>query len=523
MTENSFKIMNKIIHGNKPMTDAERIALLLNMKEHVAEDYLSKLSDSKIEKLHCVFNKMQKSTTANFADVDEIAKIIKYDNKNTNFMGVSGKKSNDYDKFELIEGILKACGFSGFTDYKTMVCLKNIKKVNKDGKFLTKINDMLVLKNMEKLSTIDALFTFIRNNLIELCVPYEMIHKNSGNYLKLVDKKVTLNDYLINKQIKKNLEFVPSNKYKDYDEFIQKNNNIYRSVNINNSIIDDLIKKCSMTKGTTGIIRKKIITNDCFIIYESCGKYYAQYEIRKSIDIVRNISCKLSEDGIIIGDLNYEITISDDNRIFDKSNDIVLLTMQYNIVYINIEIPEEVCYEFIENNGNYCKSVYIEYDEIVIDSAQRTELANVKKYKYGYLNDAGILMLNDVKILPIEYILFSSDGIIRLPKGSYSEIKFIDIKNKKSKYPVIIKTDDGIKYELIEHDIVNVGDYKSIKIKTKKSQKLEYKYEPYHKKSIGDEISIIINNSKSKKSFRLDYIDEKTVMIDTITNTYIKK
>jgi hypothetical protein len=167
----------------------------------------------------------------------------------------------------------------------------------------------------------------IRNNLIELCVPYEMIHKNSGNYLKLVDKKVTLNDYLINKQIKKNLEFVPSNKYKDYDEFIQKNNNIYRSVNINNSIIDDLIKKCSMTKGTTGIIRKKIITNDCFIIYESCGKYYAQYEIRKSIDIVRNISCKLSEDGIIIGDLNYEITISDDNRIFDKSNDIVLLTM----------------------------------------------------------------------------------------------------------------------------------------------------------------------------------------------------
>ncbi len=72
-------------------------------------------------------------------------------------------------------------------------------------------------------------------------------------------------------------------------------------------------------------------------------------------------------------------------------------------------------------------------------------------------------------------------------------------------------------------DIVNVGRYKNITIKTKKGQMLEYKYEQYREKNPGEEMSIIINNSKSKTSFRLEYHDGKTQKVDTITNKIINQ
>lgn len=423
-------------------------------------------------------------------------------------------ESNDYSDFEVLEKVLKLCGFNGFMDYDTVVSLKDIKKMNETGKFLENVNG--ILKQNIK---IDELFTFIRNQLNDLCVPYEMIHKNSGNYLKLVKKKVTLEDYLNNKTINTQTPII--NKYDDYNEFLRKNNKIYRSLNYEKNILYDLVQKEHITNDTTGIIRNKTIKNikdndngNGYVIYESNKKCYVRMSVPRTTDIVRNVSCKLLENGIVVDEYDHIITIGRENIIYDKNHDIVLVANQLCEYNINFEITKNT-YERVTNTYSFL-SLCIEYDEIVLNSRQRTELIYVENYD-NFKIVGGKTLMNKVEYLPIDYYLFSSTGVVKLHNGIYTNIKYLDNKNKYdsdvklvsgsqcSNNDTLYAGNTNMKY-VSEHvidsdtDVIYVGIFKYINLKIKNNCKLAYNYKDYECQNDNDSVCVRIFNEKTKET-----------------------
>jgi len=386
---------------------------------------------------------------------------------NKNIHDHSFETQKEYKHFELIENVLKLCGFSGFTDYSTQSSLKDIKKRNKDNKLLNQINELLTANKMPELDAIDELFTFIRNNLSELNVSYEMIHKNSGNYLKLVQKKYTVENYL---STKSNLG--PSKnitKYKDYIDFCNKNK-VFRSVS-DNSILIDLVQS-----KMPGIIKKKTDKKmQIDIIYKSGDKYYARTKIFKSFDVCKNFLCKLTQNDIVIDELNYELTYGQ-NIIINKENDINLHVFQYYSIYINIELSLDTCLEIINNSSHICNDIYVEYDEVAYDRIPRESLRHIETYdsKDKTKNYFG----PNAKILPIDYIMFATNNRIVLSYGKYSNLSYLDTKGNPIDEPVVIMrcVDSKIIQKTIEKDeILETDQYMNTLICLKPKYYVSYK------------------------------------------------
>jgi hypothetical protein len=373
----------------------------------------------------------------------------------------------EYKHFELIENVLKLCGFSGFTDYSTQSSLKDIKKMNKDNKLLNQINELLIANKMSELDAIDELFTFIRNNLSELNVPYEMIHKNSGNYLKLVQKKYTVENYL---STKSNLG--PSKnitKYKDYIDFCNKNK-VLRSVSDNHMLVDLIQSKMP------GIIKKTIIKKlPIDIIYKSGDKYYIQSEIFKSYDVCKNFSCKLIQNGIVIDELNYELTYGQ-NVIINKQTDINMLAFRHYTIHINVEVPLDTCLEIINNSSQNDNNIYVEYDEVAYNSIPRNSLQNIKTYDSK--DESKNYFRPNAKILPKDHIIFAANNKFILSYGKYSNLSYLDTKGNPIDEPVaIIQYVDlkEIKKTIKKDDILETDQYMNTLICLKPKHYVSYK------------------------------------------------
>jgi hypothetical protein len=393
-------------------------------------------------------------------------------------------ENTKFSEFILMEKILNLLGYKDFTDYDTMVSLKDIKKSNKDGNLLISINKLLTSNKIENIDTIDEIFTFIRNKLVDIMVPFTMVHKNNGNYLKLVKKNVSLDSYLISKQcgFDKQLFQKPIQKYKDYNEFIEKNNKIYRSINTDTNILYDMSLHSTFNRSSVGIIRKKTIKNifdENIFIYESNNKCYVKYSLHGSCEIIRNISCKLIQNGIILDDLNHFITL--DNKIIEGIHDLIMLSITPKY-HINIEISFDIYSEIIKRDT---KTILIEYDEIVLDTEYRTDLQFLENLTYGK-NKHGFIYLNEIKYMPVDYILYGTRNTVGLGHGVYSDFKYVDHKNKIIDKQVKYKTirqhinfhgdeDEDVKQVIENDDVVQVDRFQSIYVKLPNKYKLSFK------------------------------------------------
>jgi hypothetical protein len=409
---------------------------------------------------------------------------------NTSMSNMSTNKN--FTEFRLMDNILVLCGYSGFDDYETMVTMKTLKKNNKDNVLLEKINTILTTYNFDRLESIDEVFTFIRNKLVDLNVPYIMVHKNNGNYLQLVKKNVSVNDYLRDKKPQGLTNVVKEVlQYENYDDFVEKNNKIYRSIPTENGRYTDthILTKLAIhsrpKNGANGLIQKQIIKNvfdknsQNTFIYESDGKYYIKYQLNTFYDVVKNISCQLIDNGIILNELNHIITIDNDNKIIENEYDLIIVGIIYTKYNINIEISHDIYDIIIKHDSDY--SVSIEFDGIVYDYDARISLNHLKNLKYGRRTDTYVIILNEIKYLPIEYVLFNIGNSLTLNHGNYSDIKYVNNKNelvdKKVKFTTPnIYNDIRGEREINNDDVISVGDFVSINIKLQRKYKLSYKY-----------------------------------------------
>ncbi len=203
------------------------------------------------------------------------------------FCVVPAELKSEYNKFELLENTLKIFGFSGLDDYETMISMKDVKRMNEnDNLFLDKINEIM----MDSFNKIEEVFPDIRNKLTALCIPFEMVHKNTGNYLKLVPSKFSLNEYLSVKktkftQNKTDHKYTIYDNYDDFEKYYK--DKIHRSIGDGNILCD--LASTHMNSSIAGIIKKKYIKEQHYFIYESDDEYFLRYGILKSVDIVKNI------------------------------------------------------------------------------------------------------------------------------------------------------------------------------------------------------------------------------------------
>lgn len=329
-------------------------------------------------------------------------------------------------KYEMLENILQLCGFDSFTDYKTQVSLKDIKKTNAKNNTIGKINEILLKNNVPVIGSIDELFTFVRNYLTNLCIPYEMVHKKYGNYLALVESKYNLANYLEHKQDKTLSKKLAM--YKDYNDLISKNE-IVRSIG-DSAILLDLVKSKK-----AGVIKKKIVKNtiDNATIIKSGKKYYARYalsDLSVCSDIIKNISFWIAKDGIIIDTINHVTTCG--SFIIDKKQDVIVL-QKYIENCINVELTKDMCDDILSRT--FDKEIYAELDEIVLESQPRTALTQIQKYDasnnidnfYGSTNTFNVDLIIDCKNSKYQFVC-----------GTYSNIHFVDNNDQILDKPVII-------------------------------------------------------------------------------------
>ncbi len=322
--------------------------------------------------------------------------------------------------YQCLEKILQICGYQGLTDYTFMISQKDLK--NKP-ELLNDINMVLHTNKLSELSRVDDILPYLRNELEKHCIPYLMIHKTAGNYLKLNEMKYSLSNYLNDKKIYlHNHQQTPDVIYENYQAFTSKYP-FYQSIN-QNDYKQILIDLC--TSIAPGIISKYKRVFENYDIVNNSSKYYAKIELPRECDIVQNIKCYLTDKNVILNQLNYLIVSN--NHIINQTDVVSSAAICYNRIYVYIELP-------FKSGHN---------DKPIIDSSRYICIYDESSECHSSLNSSLI------------------------KENSNKQVKQIDI-SWKTKLPVLLLEYDGImlnnilRQELMRDCIKSYGSYRTNK------------------------------------------------------------
>lgn len=100
-----------------------------------------------------------------------------------------------FHKYSKLEKVLRSIGYASISDYTTEVTNKDIPDdINSTLHKILNNNDLI----MQGDSTFKSNITLLRKCLDALNVPYTMVHRRDGNYLRLVEPTFDLSDYIKN-------------------------------------------------------------------------------------------------------------------------------------------------------------------------------------------------------------------------------------------------------------------------------------------------------------------------------------
>lgn len=105
-------------------------------------------------------------------------------------------------KIDIINRYLKMCGSYGITDNMTEISVAKLKKIdNVIDNVFTLHEEITILYNKFDVDlknakrTCESVMTILKNLLDSCHVVYKMIHKNDGNYLKLISRNEIISNY----------------------------------------------------------------------------------------------------------------------------------------------------------------------------------------------------------------------------------------------------------------------------------------------------------------------------------------
>ena len=127
---------------------------------------------------------------------------------------------------------------------------------------------------LSELSKIDDILPYIRNELEKKCISYVMIHRSTGNYLKLNNLDYILSNYLTDKYTHKhNNTDIQYNIYNNISDFLLK----YPAYHMSNyTDINSPLLALIESKAPGIIYPYKKSLKEYDIVYSITGKYYAQ-------------------------------------------------------------------------------------------------------------------------------------------------------------------------------------------------------------------------------------------------------
>lgn len=212
------------------------------------------------------------------------------------------------EKYFDIEKLINLFGWKDLEDYKTEIHTKELfSKYEKNNKIKEYFEN--------KLDTASNLMTKLRKKMDELNIPYKMIHKTDGNYLKLMP---------INNEFEKYLDYKKSIKIKNIQENKYKftNGKIMTKYNFK-----DICKNANIEKLNSNNALKYLEQNndvDMVIIKDKCFDFtFFIDELTKELicHIPRNCCASFDYNLILFDSDNFDkIYIDTKNLIFNKRN-----------------------------------------------------------------------------------------------------------------------------------------------------------------------------------------------------------
>lgn len=284
-------------------------------------------------------------------------------------------KNIQYRKFKLLEDLLQICGFKGIDDTVTMISQKELK--NMPG-VIASINNRL--KTDEKLAFDDFLpnqitdesriTPMLRSLMDELYVPYKLVHKTSGNYLKLHIPSYDRNHYRIQKiRMEEQQTQCPVVVYKSFSAF-QEKYPVYQSLTKKGA---ELLSFFGENKDCGIYCTENKVYRNFRIFKAEDNKYYAQIEIERDYDVYRNIHAYINSGDIIVKSVVPIITNGD--NIIQNPEILPMVALQYSRLCANIEIDLATI-----NSGT---SIVLIHDGIMLDTLPRRALAQDAVTNYG--------------------------------------------------------------------------------------------------------------------------------------------
>lgn len=310
------------------------------------------------------------------------------------------------DQIKFLDKFITIYGIKGISDHKTEISQSN---VDDEDKLFASINgDMTKIKKLFKTSklnlsrkkykvdSVSLAFSILRNLLKQANIPFDTIHKKTGNFVRLIRPNNLLVDYIKN----------PNNIMYQYSGAKRIGRYIMKDY-MKKMIIDDMIYENDSYEFSAN---KSIMQLDINVYNEQLHQVSCYVTTHLKVNTGKCV-CKLIDDGILIeieiphiSDLicDFEVTIADNSCIrpikIEKSEIVVgnLILNDMNKITIKEPIPL-ICHTkhrakivlhikktpeniLILTNDDY--EIFIKTKCIYLQSRDRDELAQFSEIKY---------------------------------------------------------------------------------------------------------------------------------------------
>jgi len=415
-----------------------------------------------------------------------------------------------FEQIDFLNNFVRFYGFKSISDYDSLIKMSSINNIDNINNVMTDIKKLFKLSGLNlsrKKYIIDSpnlAFCLLKNLLQQTNVPFDIIHKNDGNYVRLVPQNNILMNY-INQHM---INIIHNN--------INQNQDVKQTVNFNELYSSFKLENCYSKKpleflvtrlNCDGCISKKDdVQNINFIeIYDD--KITINIFKSRDCDIIKDINVELLT--FCIGESyvsnkidNSKISTCCDNYIYDN-NIIPLLCTPYNDFIIKIDLNKSDINKINSNN-----KILLEHNQIYLDQLPRNKLRNhIIKLNNGKISNGNFVGDNFYNVSNKLLIVNNS---VSLPHY-YQYFENIQLYTIDNDFNVIDNNISFIKIEIGKYTVYTHKNNSNNKVIMLNDVKIPIKYLKYN------DVKISISNFENSDSHTILQFDHKKIDIENPT------